>query len=344
MTEKTIQGQPVPEFSIVFETFNLTRADLDELEQCIESLYAGEITPDDACEILVLDSGSAAPELFAELAERYPRIEVRKVPPQLAFGDIRALSQRLPRGELIATFDSDCILEPGWLDHTLEVMATRPEVKILAGEFTVRIRGPYSLAVAMAWIFPPFTSETEPAPASHYYPNGCLLRRELVERLPYPAGVPMRRGQAIVHAKRLRRAGEAPWRHPRARGYHTLPGFGAILHRFLVIGHDSVELGRISGEEDRFSHRDRFLFPEPAGRLATLVRRCRTVLAADRRRWLGLPVALPLIALFTACYAAGRLLAHLDGPRARRWLGIHQTPPDMLRRLEAGELEIESMA
>lgn len=333
---RTRSGAPVPRFSIVFETFNITRADLEELDQALTSLYQGDLTPSDAAEVLVLDNGTAPPEAFAWLAGRFPNLEICEVPARLGLGDLRGLTLHLPREDLVLIFDSDCVFEPGWLDVVLDTMASRPEVPVLSGEITVDVTGPYSLAIAIAWIFPRFSEDRAPVPCDHYLPNACAFRRVAITGCPYPLGLPQRRGQAHVHAHEMRERGLQVWREPRARGRHLLPTVLAALHRFLVIGHDSVEIARRRGEGGRYSLRDRFLDGERRGRVAAMLLRAREVLAEDPWRGRWLPLALPWIAAFVLAYLLGRALTLIHGPTARRVLGIPLTPADLLQAMQRG--------
>jgi len=61
---------PFPSFSIILETENLANADLNGLVNSLASLVHQTLSPTDANEVMVIDSGDAPPELLQQLCDR----------------------------------------------------------------------------------------------------------------------------------------------------------------------------------------------------------------------------------------------------------------------------------
>jgi hypothetical protein len=118
------------------------------------------------------------------------------------------------------------------------------------------------------------------------------------------------RGQTIVHSELVRRAGVRIWRQPLARASHRPPHVSDVPARLYRAGVDSGSLGRLVGDAagrsyvggmEPLSHR--------GSRLRNATQRARTVFAEDRRRFLYLPLALPIVAVAAGAYSLGRLRA-----------------------------------
>jgi len=156
-----------------------------------------------------------------------------------------------------------------------------------------------------------------------FYAHPTAIRRCALVRCPMPRGLRLVRGQAVVHSLALPQAGFTLWRQPRARTFHPLPTPAGMLWRFVGQRHDSVVLAGLSGDRTGRSFRG-FLQPldHPVARTTHVLQRARAVLAEDRLRWLLLPAVLPVGAVFTLAYLAGRVLTRIAPATADRLLGV----------------------
>ncbi|UIE37800.1 glycosyltransferase family 2 protein [Leptodesmis sichuanensis] len=229
----------LPSFSIVLETENLANADLEGLTYALASLVHQDLSPEQANEVILIDSGDAPPELLGQLCDRYPWIKVHAAAADTGYYKAKMLGAELATGEIIVYADSDCLYEPHWLRTILTTFAENPQIQIVAGETTTRGRGPYGTAMALVYIFPQFSGKTELTPTHQYFLNNVAFRRQFLLDHPIPAELPLYRGNCVVHGENLQREGHVIWLHPQARATHAPPSdLSHFFWRFLLIGHD----------------------------------------------------------------------------------------------------------
>jgi glycosyltransferase involved in cell wall biosynthesis len=302
----------VRDVSIVIETSNLSSAELDNLSRCLESLAGQSIPMDDVHEVVVLESGDAGIEDLRAVCEPFPWVQMRSIPEGTRYGDVKALAAEVTEGELIVMCDADCRYEPGWLDALVAPFDERDDVQIASGETTTPVRGPYGLAIAITFVFPRFSGESGLQPALFYWANNVAVRRSFVSQIPLPKELPLFRGQTIVHAKALLDAGHTIWRNPRARAMHELPTVSELTRRFMLKGHDSLTLNRLTDDRSGHSYMGGMEPREGTqGRFANFAARVRSVFAEDRRRLVLLPIALPICGWIVGAYFVGRMRAQL---------------------------------
>lgn len=230
---------PLPTFSIVLETENLANADLAGLVNSLASLVNQDVPPTEAREVLLIDSGDAPPALLQQLCDRYTWIQIHSAPPSTGYYKAKMLGASLATGEIVVYADSDCIYEPHWLHTILTSFSHHPERQVVAGETTTRGRGPYGTAMALTYIFPQYSGQTELTPTSQYFLNNVAFRRDFLLQNPIPAELPLYRGNCVVHVEQLKRDGYTIWLNPNARATHAPPdGLSHFFWRFLLIGHD----------------------------------------------------------------------------------------------------------
>lgn len=322
-------GSNQPTFSILIETANLAEADPAALRTCLDSIAAQGISPAEAEQVVLLDSGELASPDLPSLRRDYPWLSVRRVGAD-GYGDVKAAAAEVGTGDVVVLCDADCRYEPGWLEHLLAPFAARQDVGIVAGETTTPVDGAFGLAMALAFVFPRASGETQLSPARWYWANNVAFRRTVLEEVPLPSGLPLYRGQTIPHGRLLRAAGHTIWRQPLARAIHVLPERSELLRRFFLKGHDAYTISQLLDDRSRRSFVGG-MEPGPAtlGRVRDALRRARSVLAEEPRRALLLPVALPVVLLVGVAYLAGAATArarHLapagEGLRASR-VGAH---------------------
>lgn len=233
------QASLIPSFSIVLETENLANASLEGLVKSLASLVNQSLSPSQAQEVILIDSGDTPPDLLTQLCDRYPWIKIYTAPPSTGYYKAKMLGAELATGEVIVYADSDCIYEPQWLHTILETFAHRPDIQIVAGETTTRGRGPYGTAMAMTYIFPQYSGKTTLEPTAQYFLNNVAFRRDFLLANPIPTDLPLYRGNCVIHIHKLGETGHRIWLNPQARATHAPPdGLSHFFWRFLLIGYD----------------------------------------------------------------------------------------------------------
>jgi glycosyltransferase involved in cell wall biosynthesis len=226
-------------FSIVLETENLATADLAGLLKSIACLAGQDLPPTQANEVLLVDSGDLPPDMAQQLIAEYPWLTLHRSAPNLNYYEAKMLGASLATGEVVVYYDSDCLYEPQWL-RSLLTGFTDPQVQVVAGETRTRGIGLYGTAMALAYIFPPYSEgETGLQPGAQYYLNNVAFRRSFLLDHPIPIALPLYRGNCVIHAKQLVNDGVMIWRQPQARATHAPPhGIKHFIRRFLLIGYD----------------------------------------------------------------------------------------------------------
>ncbi len=235
--ETTDQG-PFPSFSIVVETENLAMADLQSLYDAIDCLAAQAPPPTAANEVLLIDSGDISPQVQQALQSRYTWLTIHPAPTGITYYGAKMLGAEIATGEILVYYDSDCIYEPQWLGTILRSF-NHADIQVVAGETRTHGIGIYGTAMALAYIFPQYSGQTQLQRGSQYYLNNVAFRRQLLLTHPIPTDMPLYRGNCVIHAKQLTRDGITIWRQPQARASHAAPhGWSHFYWRFLLIGYD----------------------------------------------------------------------------------------------------------
>jgi hypothetical protein len=319
MERRPRTGTGLPSFSIVLETENLANADLDGLARCLATLADQDVSPAQANEVLLVDSGDVPAAQLGRLRAAYPWVDVFRSGEGLGYYEAKMEGVVKVTGEIVVFCDSDCAYRPSWLRAMLAPFARNADVQVVAGETSMAIDGPYSLAMALTYIFPPFSRDNRLRGASSYFCNNVAFRRDFLLRRPLPDGLPVYRGNCVVHARALRRSGETIWRQPRARATHAPPdGPRELFWRFLLLGDDALALARLSRSRPERPGRmvDRLrealsCLRIAAGKSASALLRAGPVLAEDPRRLAHVPAALPIAAASLLLFQAGLVAGYL---------------------------------
>lgn len=296
-------------FSILIEAENLSSGPAN-LHACLESLVRQTVPLSRAERVVLIDRGDLGHDLRAELKRRYDWLTVTQVDPGTRYGGMKNRSSALAESEILLLADCDCRYPPDWLERILEPFAD-PDVQIVGGETTTPIRGPYSLAIALTFVFPRFSRDQALTPSATYWANNVAVRRTLLEILPVPDPACLYRGQNIVHSKGAVDLGVTIWRQPQARVQHALPTLSELPARYLRLGRDSVNIRRLSRWSGGGVYRgDMAPDMQTGGRLVKLLGRVRAVRSDDGARCLlYLPLAAPVLLLCAVFYHLGRWLA-----------------------------------
>jgi glycosyltransferase involved in cell wall biosynthesis len=229
----------LPSFSIVLETENLATADLAGLIKSIAALAVQDLPPTQANEVLLIDSGDLPPAIAQQLLAQYAWLTIHRSAPDLNYYEAKMLGASLATAEVVVYYDSDCLYQASWLRSLLSSF-DEAQIQVVAGETRTRGIGLYGTAMALAYIFPPYSEgENGLQPGSQYYLNNVAFRRSFLLAHPIPTDLPLYRGNCVIHAKDLVNQGVTIWRQPQARATHAPPnGIKHFVMRFLLIGYD----------------------------------------------------------------------------------------------------------
>jgi hypothetical protein len=281
-------------------------------------LATQELSPACANEVFIIQSGEVAGEVIEGMRAVYPWVTVIRSAAKPTYFEAKMEGARRATGELVVLCDSDCRYGPTWLQTLLEPLARRSDIDVLTGDTAVRITGPHSLAVALTWSFPPFSSRRELRRTRQYNANNVAFRREVLLRHPIPGGMPVYRGNGVVHFEMLRRGGCAIWVEPAARCSHPMPSTGLMpfFWRWLLYGHDQLITEQWSPRDGR---RHRGLRALGLGAVALLkiislisfkpLRRLASAVRNEPRSVLYLPVSAGIILGATSVALVGFLVA-----------------------------------
>ncbi len=307
----TEMSQP-PTFSVVIETDNVQPGEFSALRECLEHLSL-QPAIGRARGVFLVDAGRMPNDVIEALRGRHPWLSVSRAKRETLYMSQKAWGAALSDSEVIVFCDADIRPEPAWLDGLLSPFCERPDVDIVAGETTTPIRGPYGLAIALTYMFPRFSGESDLSASPRYWLNNVAMRRSIIESTPIPDPPFLYRGHCTLHSLALSRSARTIWRQPRARAQHMLPSPKAALRRYLALGRDSLSLAQLTRDIEGNSYfpamapdesGDR-LFRKFAGRLRQVARSAPLELA-----WL--PLALPVVGLLGSCYLAGRFAGRLE--------------------------------
>ena len=312
MGEKSVDSADLPTFSILIETSNLGQTEMDALRTSLKTLAHQTISPERAEEVVLIEGPEVPEGAATPLYREYPWLTSHRLEEEIGYGDVKARGGGIGTGEVVVLCDADCRYQPDWLEQLLAPLVERPDVEIVAGETTTPVDGPYGLAMALAFVFPRGSQDGDLVPARWYWANNVAFRRSTLEAVPLPEGLPLFRGQTIVHGALLQESGHTIWRQPAARAIHELPHPSELLRRFFLKGKDAGTISRLMSDPSGRSFVGGMEPGRPRGRLGDLFRRLRTVLAEDRRRVLQLPIAIFPAAAAGAAYLTGRLWARFE--------------------------------
>ncbi|WP_421657275.1 glycosyltransferase [Leptothermofonsia sp. ETS-13] len=305
----------LPSFSIILETENLANADLEGLSRSLASLVNQDVSPSQANEVLLIDSGDTPPDLLEQLCDRYPWIKIHPAPAGTGYYKAKMLGAQVATGDIIVYCDSDCIYEPTWLRTILTTFTQGEPIQAVAGETTTRGIGPYGTAMALTYIFPQYTGETALTPSSQYFLNNVAFRRQFLLENPIPLELPLYRGNCVIHAYNLLKDGHTIWRQPKARATHAPPnGLSHFFWRFLLIGHDYYWQNRLLSKPDQEpGNREKYRDPLGGlhGKMHVFLERLQRMVKNEPRHLLYLPLSIPIAAISVLLIFAGNKITAL---------------------------------
>jgi glycosyltransferase involved in cell wall biosynthesis len=302
----------LPSFSLILETENLASASLEGLSLALDALEKQDVSPAQAEEVWLIESGQVPENLLTSLQERFPWVKVYCAPLISHYYEAKMLGAKLCTGEVIVYCDSDCLYEPQWLRMMLTPFAENPEMQVLAGETTTNGKGAYGVAMALTYIFPPYTHQQVLGSTSQYFLNNVAFRRDFLVNHPIPLDLPLYRGHCVIHAQKLQSLGYRIWHQPLARAQHAPPnGLSHFFWRFLLIGHDYYWQNQLMQGEKIVNQEQDPAFAW-AGKIKAFQERVRAIFVANPRNLLYLPLALPIAIASVTLILVGYLITLIN--------------------------------
>ncbi|HEY9608956.1 glycosyltransferase family A protein [Allocoleopsis sp.] len=304
----------LPSFSIVLETENLANANLKGLSQSLASLAQQDVSPTQANEVWLIDSGDAPANLLEQLCEKYSWIKVHQVPLGTGYYKAKMLGAELSTGEIVVYFDSDCSYQTNWLRNILTPFTQEDQVQIVAGETMTRGLGIYGTAMVIAYIFPPYSGEETLTPTTQYFLNNVAFRREFLLQHSIPTQLPLYRGNCAIHAYKLCQEGYTIWRQPQARATHAPPS--SVSHffwRFLLIGHDYYWQNTLLAQANFDPGGYRNSMAGLREKMKVFIDRFRKMVRHEPRHLVYIPIALPVALSAVALVAVGYIITSIKG-------------------------------
>lgn len=241
--------QSLPSFSVVVETFNLSAAEQRVLIECLDALAEDRPSARDAEEVVLVENGHMPDFLTDEVAERYPWADIIHADPATGYYGSKNVGAAECTDDVVVLLDSDCVTLPGTLEAHRRPFAEDPDVAVVTGQTSVRRDSPYSLAIALSWIFPPH-EEFERAKSQRGYNANCVaFSRDVLESIRIPTDLPLSRGNCLVHAKKLSDHGFDVLVAGSARAYHAPPEPGGeFVRRWFQLARDGLTGKRLQSE------------------------------------------------------------------------------------------------
>lgn len=333
-------------FSIIIETENLASADLPGLFRGLDALQSQSLSPLQAEEVILVETGDVPPDLLARICEEYPWVSTRRIDPELEYYQAKMRGVELTTGEVIVLFDSDCLYNAEWLASLLAPFA-RDDVQMVAGETSLKVTGPYGLAMALTYIFPRYTRRdyqavnptTDIQPTGGYFCNNVAFKRSLLTHFPIPGNLPLYRGNCVIHAHQLAANQHTIWQQPKSRAFHAPPnGLSHFVSRFFMLGYDALCVSRFAADPISQNPKAKVSSDTPAplrplrdfavagmllaNKLKVAAQRTVLVLKEDIRYALYLPLAVPIVFASLALYVVGLSVAYL---RPAYWLNNRES-------------------
>ena len=290
-------NETLPTFSLVIETENLEVSDLQHLERSLRSLRMQTFPLAKAQEIILVDTGVLAREILEKSCAPYGQIQIVSTPGEHDYFKVKMFGFPYTTGEVVLFADCDCSYDPDWLRNMLQPFQD-PAIQVVTGETYHRIRNPYDLAVALAWVLEPYSLENELKPVRVYMANTMAFRRQVLLRHPLQGSRQFMRVGQIEHGEELAAGGIVIWQQPKARVDHEVPGLNTIFGRMYGAGQDVhfISKRKINplGKKDLW--RTRFF---------RLLHKIKLTFEYDRNSIYYFPFAMPLILVLIGTYLAG---------------------------------------
>lgn len=313
---QVLENSKLPSFSIIIETENLASAELEGLYRSLDSIASQDLSPELAKEVLILESGDVPEEMMEQLIKKYPWLSLRRISADVDYYAAKMKGVSLTTGEVIILADSDCVYQQNWLRNLLSpfIEDNKNNVNVVAGETRTSAKGAYGLAIALTYIFPPYSNSNNLEKTQYYFCNNVAFRRSFLTKYPIPVNLPIYRGNCVIHANSLIKQGETIWKQPKSRACHAAPNGGAhFFWRFLLYGYDALRIYHLKREnQTSWQPISDLLISVALGLFKVLVAGKRLiVLAMENPRYLlNLPIAIFIAVTSLLLYFVGLIISY----------------------------------
>ncbi len=178
---------------------------------CLEGVFKQTLAP---AEVVVVDDGST--DATSEIASSYP-VRVIKHKGNLGLAAARNTAIKSLGTDFIASLDADCIPEPGWLEHLMEVLNSSP-----AAGAGGRVLESYSSTIFDTWRLVHMKQdwgEEKSSPPFLFGANTVFRRKDIVELGSY--NVKFRNNYEDVDlCNRLKKSGHTFLYEPKSVVHH----------------------------------------------------------------------------------------------------------------------------
>jgi len=252
----------LPSFTAVIEWENVRLSEFDRarkmLAQLAIQIEALQSELSEPPELIVLyDQHAIDPseieESVREAFQRLPGIGLRLIPMEekATYYLQKNRGAEAANRDLVMFVDSDVIPEPGWLASLIGSFRD-PNVEVVCGNTYVEPKDRFSKAFAAFWFFPLRSRRGGLTPATYFYANNVLFRRDVFLAYQFP-DLPQIRGQCVELGQALVRDGRRLFMQNDARVAHPPPnGFKHFVKRALCQGHDNMVISQRVGDSRGF--------------------------------------------------------------------------------------------
>jgi len=226
-------------FSLVIETENLRRQNVEDLFLCLNSLEAQSKSISSAKEIWLMDCGPVDGEILCEVQSKYQWLRVYRPEEPLDYYEAKMHGALKCTSDVVIWCDSDCTYFPEWLEGLLAPFVDS-SINIVRGETQLRKDGAGSLMVSATLynFFSRFSNHTSLYETETYYANNVAFRRKYLLDHPIPLHLPAFRGNCSLHCTQLLAQGDKIWAQPKAKAIHDVPTVRGLFARMMLHGYD----------------------------------------------------------------------------------------------------------
>ncbi len=146
-------------------------------------------------EFLLVESADLAPQIPPDLKNILPALRVI-VAPAASADELKNEGVRAASAELVAMIDGDCVADPGWLRHLVNLLRQHPEVSAVSGRTHYGRRRFFDRVMAL--IGRSYLDMGRTAPTRHLAPNNSGFRRSVLLSHPCPSGAHMSNLHAVA--------------------------------------------------------------------------------------------------------------------------------------------------
>ena len=285
-------------------------ADMNCLRTALASLKQQEYSIHNAARVFVQDSGNVPDHMLRQLQIDFPWISLVPIPHDQGHYEAKMICLEKIQTDIVIFCDSDCVLEPRWLQNLLQPFLLDPTIAVVGGETQMEPKDAFSLAMVLTHVFSLYSTNEELFPADFYYANNVAFRTHFLRENAIPCDLPLFRGNCTLHARKLNKQGIKIWRQPKSRAVHAVPeGWGEFSRRFISMGRDSLQVSRLTAASDN-RKRSWMHATAPAiiaGKLAETFRRSWQIRTRDPQPVHRIVFAKPIVVLALLFFSFGAI-------------------------------------